>query len=137
VTCLAWPGVLETITYDSLQLDQALQYVRRYYQNGDTVAAFAPHASLVALGHVDFYAQERGYPYIETQAGRADIWTGTPVLDSVEKLGNVLDTHRRVWLIVHRENWQRHYSDAYRELVDRRMTRVFDGTGTLVYLSKP
>jgi hypothetical protein len=137
VTFLAWPGVLETITYDSLQLDQALQYVHRYYQNGDTVAAFAPHASLVALGHVDFYAQERGYPYTETQVGRVDIWTGTPVLDSVEKLGSVLDTHRRVWLILHRANWQRHYSDAYRELVDGRMTRVFDGTGTLVYLSKP
>ena len=66
-----------------------------------------------------------------------DIWTGTPVMDSMEKLKNVLDVHERVWLILHRENWQRHYSDAYREIVNERMTRVFDGTGTLVYLSEP
>jgi hypothetical protein len=137
VTFLAWPGVLETITYDPLQLDQALLYVRQNYQDGDAVATFAPHASLIALGHVDFYAQEKAYPSTETQAGRVDIWTGTPVMDSVAKLRNVLNMHERVWLVLHRENWQHHYSDGYRELVNERMVRVFDGTGTLVYLSEP
>jgi hypothetical protein len=135
VAVLAWPSALETVTTDSLELAQALRYVEQQYRDGDTVATFAPHASLVTLGRVDFYAQERGYPFIETELGRVDIWTGTPVLGSVEKLEAVLDTPERVWLIVHRDNWQRHYSDGYRELVEARMTRVFDGAGTLVYLA--
>jgi 4-amino-4-deoxy-L-arabinose transferase-like glycosyltransferase len=132
-------SVLETVTVDTLQLDQALDYVRQRWQEGDTVAAFAPHASLVTLGDVDFYAQEMGFPSTETDLGRVDIWTGAPVLDSVEKLEHVLDTHKRVWLIVHRENWnsQRHYSDDYREVVAARMELVFDGAGTWVYLSEP
>jgi len=135
VGLLAWPGALETVTYDPLQLDQALDYVRQHWREGDTVATFAPHTSLITLGRVDFYAQEYGYPFIETEAGRVDMWTGAPVLDSVEKLDHVLDTRRRVWLIVHREDWQRNYSAAYRGRVEARMVRVFDGAGTLVYLS--
>jgi 4-amino-4-deoxy-L-arabinose transferase-like glycosyltransferase len=135
VTVLAWPSVSETVTTDSLDLAQALRYVEQHYRDGDTVATFAPPASLVTLGRVDFYAQERGYPFIETELGRVDIWTGTPVLGSIEKLEAVLDTPGRVWLIVHRDNWQRHYSDGYRELVEARMTRVFDGADALVYLA--
>jgi 4-amino-4-deoxy-L-arabinose transferase-like glycosyltransferase len=135
VTFLAWPSVLETVTADPLQLAQALRYVEQHRRDGDIIAAFAPHASLVALGQVDYYAQERGYPFIETQLGRVDIWTGTPVLDSAEKLEAVLDTRERVWLIVHGDNWHRHYSDRYRGLVEARMTQVFGGTGTLVYLA--
>ncbi len=136
---LAWPGVLETVTHDPVQLDQALHYVHQRLQNGDVVATYAPPVSLVALGRVDFYALEYGNECIETEAGRVDIWTGSPVLDSVERLGDVLNSNERVWLIVDRESWdwQRHYSDAYRTLAETRMVRVFDGTGTMVYLSEP
>lgn len=134
---LVWPGVRRTVTYDPLQLDKALEYVRLHQREDDVIAAFAPHAALLVLGRVDYYAQEHGYPSIEGESGRVDIWTGTPVLDSVEELTAVLDAGERVWLIVHRENWQRHYTDAYREVVDARMERVFDGTGTLVYFMEP
>jgi hypothetical protein len=137
MVALVWQGIRQTVTYDPLQLDGALDYVRLHRREGDTVAAFSPSAALIALGRVDFYAQEHGYPFIEVEAGRVDIWTGTPVLDSAEELATVLDARERVWLIVHRENWQRHYSDDYRGLVETRMARVFDGSGTLVYLSEP
>lgn len=135
-TLLALPGALKTVTFDPLQLDQALCYVRQHWQDSDVVATFAPHASVITLGRVDFYAQEFGYPHVEAAAGRVDIWTGSPVLDSAEELEEVLDKHQRIWLIVHRENWQIHYSDAYRKWVEAHMVLVFDGTGTLVYLSK-
>jgi 4-amino-4-deoxy-L-arabinose transferase-like glycosyltransferase len=137
VVLLVWPGALKTVTYDPVQLDQALDYVRQHWQEGDTVATYAPHASLITLGRVGFYAQEYGHECTETKTGHVDIWTGTPVLDSVEKLEGVLDTRGRIWLIVHRENWQRDYSTAYREQVEARMVRVWDGTGTVVYLSEP
>jgi len=101
------------------------------------VATFAPHASLLTVGEVDFYAQESGYPFLETPTGRVDIWTGTPVLDSVEGLSDLLEDGRRVWLIVHRENWQRHYSETYRTFVEQRMDVAFDGTGTRVYVFDP
>jgi 4-amino-4-deoxy-L-arabinose transferase-like glycosyltransferase len=137
MVALVWRGVYQTVTCDPLQLDEALDYVRRHQREGDVIAIFAPHAALIVLGRVDFYAREHGYPFVEVDAGRVDIWTGTPVLDSVEGLAAVLDARERVWLIIHRENWQRHYTDDYRELVDARMERIFDGTGTLVYLQEP
>ena len=133
---LALPSATKTVIFDPMQLDQALRYVRQHWQDGDIVATFAPHASVITLGRVDFYAQEFAYPHIETAAGRVDIWTGSPVLDSAEELEDVLDEHQRIWLIVHRENWQIDYSDAYRQWVEAHMVLVFDGTGTLVYLSK-
>jgi hypothetical protein len=134
---LVWPGVRRTITHDPLQLDEALEYVQVRQREDDVIAVFAPHAALIVFGRVDYYAQERGYPSIEGGSGRVDIWTGTPVLDSVEELNAVLGTGERVWLIVHRENWWRHYSDEYRDVVDARMERVFDGSGTLVYFLEP
>ncbi len=137
VALLAAPTAVRTVREDPLQLDQALDFVRRHWQAGDVVATFAPHASLLTVGEADFYAQESGYPFLETPTGRVDIWTGTPVLDSVEGLDDLLGEGRRVWLIVHRENWQRHYSEAYRAFVERRMDVVFDGTGTRVYLFSP
>ncbi len=137
VALLSGPSVVDALTYDSVQLKPALDYVRTHLRDEDVLATFAPYASLLTVGRVDFYGQERGFPFIETEAGRVDIWTGTPALDSVEDLAALLDTQHRVWLIAPRENWQRHYSEDYRDLVEARMTLVFDGTGTLVYLSQP
>jgi 4-amino-4-deoxy-L-arabinose transferase-like glycosyltransferase len=137
MVALVWPGVRRTIADDPLQLDEALEYVRVRQREDDVIAVFAPHAALIVFGRVDYYAQEHGYPSIEGDSGRVDIWTGTPVLDSVEELNAVLDAGGRVWLIVHRENWRRHYSDEYRDIVDARMERVFDGSGTLVYFMEP
>jgi 4-amino-4-deoxy-L-arabinose transferase-like glycosyltransferase len=130
---LVFPGALKTVTSDPLQMDRALCYVRQHWQDGDVVATFAPHASAITLGQVDFYAQEFG---AAITADRVDIWTGSPVLDSVEEFADVLGRNQRVWLIVHRENWQRHYSAAYRKWTEAHMVLVFDGTGTLVYLSE-
>ena len=118
-------------------LDEALEHVRVRQREDDVIAVFAPHTALIVFGRVDYYAQEHGYPSIEGESGRVDIWTGTPVLDSVDELTTVLDAGERVWLIVHRDNWQRHYTDDYRDIVDARMERVFDGTGTLVYFLEP
>jgi hypothetical protein len=137
MAALVWPGVRRTITHDPLQLDEALEYVRVRQREDDVIAVFAPHTALIVFGRVDYYAQEHGYPSIEGESGRVDIWTGTPVLDSVDELTTVLDAGERVWLIVHRDNWQRHYTDDYRGIVDARMERVFDGTGTLVYFLEP
>ena len=137
VALLSAPAAVRTVQEDPLQLDQALDFVRQHWQTGDVVATFAPHASLLTVGEVDFYAQESGYPFLETPTGRVDIWTGTPVLDSVEGLSDLLEDGRRVWLIVHRENWQRHYSETYRTFVEQRMDVAFDGTGTRVYVFDP
>jgi len=131
------PGAWRTVSYDPLQLEQALGVVREHLRQEDIVASFAPHASLIVLGRVDFYAQEQGYPFVETHKGRVDMWTASPILDSVEKLDRLLDGAHRVWLIVHRQDWQRHYSATYRQRVEARMELVFDGSGTLVYVSKP
>lgn len=137
VVILTWPGTLETLIYDPLQLEQALGYVHERWQEGDTIATFAPPASLITLGQVDFCAQEGGCEAVETDAGRVDIWTGSPEIDSAEELYHLLDTSQRVWLLVYRDWWEQRYSISYRQRVEERMNRVFDGTGTLVYLSKP
>jgi hypothetical protein len=134
ILALIAPRVQDIVTRDQLELDEAFALVRESMRPGDIIAAFSPPAASIELGRVDYYAQEHGAGSFIRSGEQVGIWLGTPVINSAEMLAEILDGGKRVWLVIDEMGWRRHYSSAYRDLVEKRMRPVGEFTGVLVFV---
>jgi 4-amino-4-deoxy-L-arabinose transferase-like glycosyltransferase len=72
--------------------DRAMEYVGGHWQEGDVIITASPPVCAVYLDHCDYFAMQKGYEgYVIDRGGQTvDVWTGTPLLNSVDRLKETL-----------------------------------------------
>jgi hypothetical protein len=134
IAILLLPYAVDTVANDWLELDEALALVRSSIQPDDIVLAASPAAAFIELGRVDYFAQHNA-ALLDEATGRTGMWLGTPAIDSVEELAKILGNNKRVWLVVDKEGWKRHYLPEYHDLVAKQMRMAGESIGMLVFIS--
>lgn len=137
LSLFSMPSALEASAQRELGYEQAFKYVGERWQKEDMVMTVAPAACGVYLPRCDFFAIQKGYePYVMRERGGVwiDRWVGSPLLDSVEGLGEVLEGRYRVWFVVDEERFRTRYDEDFEALVEGAMTPVFSHEGVLVFL---
>ncbi len=132
VAALILPFSLDMATRTQLAIREAYSLVRVSLGPSDVVLASSPPAARLELGRVDYYAQPNGVSS-DGPGGRSGIWLGTPLIDSEEALEEILNSGRRVWLVVDQEGWGRHYPEWYKARVAQRMHLAGEFAGMLVF----
>lgn len=133
------PGAIVASRQRELGYEQAFSYVRERWHESDKVMTVSPAACGVCLPRCDFFAIQKGYEiYVMRERGGIwiDRWVGSPLLDSVEALGEVLQGGSRVWFVVDRERFPSRYEGDFKELVEKEMTIVFQEEGVSVFQTK-
>ncbi len=133
------PSAIVASRQRELGYEQAFNYVRERWREGDTVMTVAPAACGVYLPRCDFFAIQKGYEiYVMRERGGIwiDRWLGSALLDSVEALGEVLQGGSRVWFVVDGERFQARYEGDFKELVEEEMMVVFQDEGVFVFQTK-
>lgn len=131
VGTLLVPGALGTMKQTESGWEAAYGYVRGQWRPGDAVATCSPTPSYFIMGRVDYYVTQEGEVFDGT-----DIWTGAPLVDTLEDFTTMISTEDRVWFVIEREwCWKRNLSPQFREAVQRRMHLAYERDGTLVFLS--
>ncbi len=129
------PPAAEALAYRGVGLDAAFRYVKEHRQPGDViVTAFSAPCSLY-LGRCDYYTVQKRPYLVEKEQGAVDFYAGMPFLDSVQQLGDVLSTHRRVWFVVDQRSFQYRYEPYFSWYVLRQMDLVYEHNAALVFLS--
>lgn len=139
LSLFSMPGALEASAQRELGYEQAFNYVRERWQKDDMVMTVAPAACGVYLPRCDFFAIQKGYePYVMRERGGVwiDRWVGSPLLDSLEGLGEVLEGGSRVWFVVDEGRFQSRYEEDFKELVEEEMVIVFQDEGVFVFQTK-
>ncbi|HAL61348.1 MAG TPA: hypothetical protein DCP08_02965 [Chloroflexi bacterium] len=133
------PGALEASAQRELGYEQAFNYVRERWREDDMVMTVAPAACGVYLPRCDFFAIQKEYePYVMRERGGVwiDRWVGSPLLDSVEGLGEVLGRGSRVWFVVDEERFRGRYEGDFKELVEEEMMIVFQDEEVFVFQTR-
>ncbi|MFQ6000044.1 MAG: glycosyltransferase family 39 protein [Anaerolineae bacterium] len=137
LSLFSMPSALEASAEREMGYEQAFNYVRERWREDDMVMTVAPAACGVYLPRCDFFAIQRGYePYVMRERGGVwiDRWVGSPLLDSVEALGEVLQGGSRVWFVVDAGRFRTRYEGDFKGLVEEAMAPVFSHEGVLVFL---
>lgn len=137
LSLFSMPSALEASAQRELGYEEAFKYVGERWRKEDMVMTVAPAACGVYLPRCDFFAIQKGYePYVMRERGGVwiDRWVGSPLLDSVEGLGEVLKGGSRVWFVVDEGRFRTRYDEGFEALVEEAMTPVFNHEGVLVFL---
>ena len=109
----------------------AYLYVQDHWQVGDVIATCSPAPSHLVLGRTDYYVIQYG---AESDNG-VDVWTGAPLIDTQEEFQAVLEDNPRLWFVVEKLCWERHFDVDFQKAVNRNMQITFDYKGMLVFVS--
>lgn len=126
------PSIIQLVTTDTFGFATAYRYVQDHWQAGDVVATCSPAPGQLVLNRTDYYVIQYG---TEVSQGR-DIWTGAPLIDTPEKFAAVLADQPRVWFVVEKLCWERHFDADFVDVVYSNMEVAFDYKGMLVFVSK-
>ncbi|HNS50252.1 MAG TPA: glycosyltransferase family 39 protein [Anaerolineae bacterium] len=119
--------------------DRAFRHVQGQWQPGDVVLTTHPPASMLYLDHCDYYVMQLGWGEDLMQGAggvQVDRWTGTPLLNSVEQLRDVLAAGPRVWLVVDGWRFQSWFENEFIRTVLDQMVPVYDERGMAVFLGE-
>lgn len=131
VIALFAPSTLYLLGQDNYGFAPAYAYARDNWQNGDVVATCSPAPSYLVLSRTDYYVIQYG---AETRNG-VDIWTGAPLVDTPQGFADILDNNSRVWFVIEKACWERHFDASFEEVVYEKMRVAFDQKGMLVFVS--
>lgn len=139
IVVLSFPAARAAAMRNEWGYDRALEAVRDAWVEGDALATFVPAAAFVVLGQADYLAAEQDAQVllVERDGQRLDSWTGLPLLDSPERLGEALESHPRLWFVVDEMRLDRHFGPEYLDLLwDRFDVAAFEW-GVFVFRSRP
>jgi len=125
----------------SLQIeghDRAMRYVVDQWRQGDVILMASPPVCAVYLDRCDYYAIQKAYEgYVVDREGEpVDVWTGTPLLNTVEGLREVLKENGRVWFVVDGWRLATRYELDFVQLVAEQMDVVHEVQGVKILLSR-
>jgi 4-amino-4-deoxy-L-arabinose transferase-like glycosyltransferase len=131
VIALLAPNTMQLLGEDPYGFAPAFLHVRDSWRSGDAVSTCSPAASQLFLGRTDYYVIQYG----AASYGGVDVWTGAPLINTPEKFAAILDNRTRVWLVVEKLCWERHFDTRFQEVVEQNMQSVFDQKGMMVFVS--
>lgn len=116
--------------------EQAFQIVDEQRTQASAVLSPQPPACAWVLGSpCDGYAIQRGYEeyVIPNAAGTlVDRWTGAPLIDTPEKLAEVIRAHPQTWLVSDAFRLATRYEGDYQRTILNQFARVAEEEGALV-----
>ncbi len=132
------PGVNHVLSQQIEGHDRAMAYVRNHWREGDIILMASPPVCAVYLDHCDYYAIQKGYEgYVIDRGGRAvDVWTGAPLLNSLDQLQDVLRQNDRVWFIVDGWRLATRYELDFLQTVAEHMDTVEEVQGVKILLGE-
>lgn len=119
--------------------DRAFRQVQGQWQPGDVVLTTHPPASMLYLDQCDYYVMQLGWGEDLMQGAggvQVDRWTGTPLLNTVDQLRDVLAAGPRVWLVVDGWRFQSWFENEFIRTVLDQMVPVFDERGMAVFMGQ-
>ena len=131
IVVLLAPSFIQLVSKDTYGFTPAYLYVRHNWRDGDVIATCSPAASQLVLGHTDYYVIQYG---AESDNG-VDVWTGAPLINTPEEFQAVLEDNPRVWFVVEKLCWERHFDVDFQKAVNRNMQITLDYKGMLVFVS--
>jgi len=132
------PGVNSILSQQTEGHDRAMEYVKDHWQEEDVILMASPPVCAVYLDHCDYYAIQKGYEgYIIDRDGKSvDVWTGTPLLNSVDELEEVLGENNRVWFVVDGWRLATRYEIDFLQTVAEQMDMMEEVQGVKILLSQ-
>ncbi len=130
------PGAVSALADEQPGYDHAALYVRERLQEGDAVITLSPPVAAVHLGRCDYFAIQRRYEdrVVERDGELVDMWTGAPLLNTIEYFQAVLMEHERVWLFADNERMARRYNPDFLYFVVEHMALTQEIEGVKVVL---
>ncbi len=131
------PGMHAVVSRQIEGHDRAMRYVMDQWREGDVILMASPPVCAVYLDHCDYYAIQRWYEgYVVDREGESvDVWTGTPLLNTVEGLREVLRENERVWFVVDGWRLATRYELDFLQIVAEQMDTVEEVQGVKILLS--
>ena len=116
----------------------AFEYVRENWQPGDRVMTVHPSAAYLYAGHSDYYANQVSAKVIDDEEENSvlDRYTGSPLVDSVDKLNQVLGQGSRIWFVVDDSRLYRRYDPFFTQQIFAQMDHITVWGGVIVFVSK-
>jgi len=118
----------------------AFTFVHENWQPGDKIITVHPSAAYLYAGQSDYYANQVSAKVIEDDEESdtlVDRYTGSPLIDSVEKFNQVLAENSRVWFVVDNSRLYRRYDSFFTQQIFAQMDHIHDSGGVYAFLSKP
>ncbi|NIN65368.1 MAG: hypothetical protein GTO63_11850 [Anaerolineae bacterium] len=139
LTGLAYlPGIHAVVSRQIEGHDRAMRYLVDQWREGDVILMASPPVCAVYLDHCDYYAMQKGYEgyVIDREGESVDVWTGTPLLNTVEELREVLRGNERVWFVVDGWRLATRYELDFLQVVAEQMDVVHEVQGVKILLSR-
>jgi len=118
----------------------AFAFVRENWLPGDRVMTFHPAAAYLYLGRCDYYANQATALVLqeeEDEAAPIDRYTGSPLIDSVEKFNAALADGHRTWFVVDRHRLFNRYEPFFIQQVFAQMDFAHQSGEVYVFASHP
>ncbi|GAB4543534.1 MAG: hypothetical protein Kow0063_36790 [Anaerolineae bacterium] len=118
----------------------AFAFVRESWQPGDKVMTFHPAAAYLYLGRCDYYANQVTAKVLRDERDEAfprDLYTGSLLIDSVEKLNAALDDGHRIWFVVDQFRLFNRYEPFFTQQVFAQMDQAHRAGEVYVFISRP
>jgi 4-amino-4-deoxy-L-arabinose transferase-like glycosyltransferase len=119
--------------------DTAFTFVHENWQPGDKIMTIHPSAAYLYAGQSDYYANQVSAKVIaDEEAGHdmVDRYAGSPLIDSVEKLNDVLASGSRIWFVVDKSRLYSRYDSFFTQQIFAQMDHVYQTGGVYVFLSR-
>jgi hypothetical protein len=141
VLIVAWWGPAAWDTAEGTgDYHTAFAFVRENWQPGDRVMTFHPAAAYLYLGRSDYYANQATALVLREEGDEAspvDRYTGSPLIDSVEKFNTVLADGHRIWFVVDRHRLFNRYEPLFTQQVFAQMDFVHQSGEVYAFVSRP
>ncbi len=117
----------------------AFAYVREQWQPGDVVMTTHPAAAYLYLGRCDYYANQVSASVFREEGADSllDRYTGSPLIDSVDKLNELLGSGQRVWFVVDALRLYERFEPFFTQQIFAQMDLVQQTGATYVFLRRP
>lgn len=126
----------------------AFEFVSHNWQAGDRLMTFQPAAAYLYLGQVDYYANQVTAKVItqpdesanqpaETETDLVDRYVGSPLVNSVTELNELLAQQSRLWFVVDEWRLYNRYDPFFSQQIMAQMDLVAEFGDVYVFRSRP
>jgi 4-amino-4-deoxy-L-arabinose transferase-like glycosyltransferase len=142
VVTITGPGAWETAHPQGTgdPYNAAFSTVQEHWQPGDKLMTVHPAAAYLYLKQCDYYANQTTalvLPDSEDESAPLDRYTGSPLVDSIEKLNAVLAGGHRVWFVVDEGRLFAHYTLLFTQEVLAQMDLAYRTGNVCVFINRP
>jgi hypothetical protein len=116
----------------------AFAFVRENWQPGDKVMTFHPAAAYLYLGRSDYYANQVTAKVLQDEQDEVsliDLYTGSPLIDSVGEFNAVLADGHRIWFVVDEHRLFSRYEPLFTQQIFAQMDTVYRSGEVYAFLS--